>query len=373
LKPRGLQQRPSRLTPLAEVEGVIDAISPTGPREVELGAALGRVLAADVIVPAPVPPAAVALRDGWAVASDQVVDAGPYAPVPLAPRWVDAGDPLPRGTDAVLPPDAVAAEGGVTQALAPAAPGEAVLPAGGDVAQDEVLLRAGERLRALDLALLRAAGVARVKVRIPRVRLFIANPLIDAVDDTIGLLIARVVERGGGEVIIERAALGVSLREVLKNEEADATIVVGGTGEGRRDASVRTVAEVGRVLFHGIAIRPGESAAFGTGPTRPVLLLPGRLDAALTAWLLIGNRLFARLAGARGDEVTRSFPLVRKAASAIGLAEVVPVGQHEGGVVPLAFGHLPLRALARAVGWIRIPAESEGCPAGSMVEVRAFP
>lgn len=373
MKPRFPVQRLSRLASLAEVEAAIDAIAPVAPRETELDAALGQVLAADATVPAPVPAVAVALRDGWAVASEQIADAGPYAPVAVTPQWVEAGNPLPRGADAVLPLEAVAAEGGAVQALAPAAPGEAVLAAGGDAAEGEILRHAGKPLRGLDLALLRAAGIARVKVRSPRVRLFIASPLIDAVDDTVGPLIARAIEKGGGEAIIDRAALGADLKGVLEHEDVDATIVVGGTGEGRRDASVHTVAELGRVLFHGIAIRPGESAALGMVRGRPVALLPGRLDAALTAWLLMGRRLLARLAGTHAEEVVRTAPLARKVASTIGLAELVPVGQGEGGVVPLASGHLPLQALARAIGWIMIPAESEGYPAGSMVEVRSFP
>jgi len=55
------------------------------PRDAELSAAVGRVLAVDVAVEAPLPPTAIALRDGWAVRSEQVADAGPYAPVPLTP------------------------------------------------------------------------------------------------------------------------------------------------------------------------------------------------------------------------------------------------------------------------------------------------
>ncbi len=53
------------------------------------------------------------------------------------------------------------------------------------------------------------------------------------------------------------------LHEALARDEADAVIAIGGTGGGRDDESVRTLARLGRVEAHGIAVSPGETAAFG--------------------------------------------------------------------------------------------------------------
>ena len=105
--------------------------------------------------------------------------AGRYAPTPSRtpglmrrrccrprPPWVDAGDALPRGADAVLPPDAVTG----AEVHAGAAAGDGVLAAGADAAAGQILRRAGERLRAVDVAALQSAGVARVSIREPRVR-----------------------------------------------------------------------------------------------------------------------------------------------------------------------------------------------------------
>src|SRR5690606_29529718 len=103
-------QRISRLAPLAELLARLDAaVAPVAPRNVETAAAVGATLAADIMASSDLPPVATAVRDGWAVASDLVLDAGPYAPVPLSPPpvWVETGSPMPAGTDAVLPLDAV--------------------------------------------------------------------------------------------------------------------------------------------------------------------------------------------------------------------------------------------------------------------------
>ena len=167
-----LQQLPSRLAPLSEVLARIDALAgAVAPNAVDVSAAAGRVLAADVMVEGPLPPAAISLRDGWAVRADAVADAGPYAPVPLIPppAFVEVGAALPADADAVLPPDAATIRSGVAEATAAAVPGDGVLLAGAEVAAGQILRRAGERLRSVDVAVLRAAGVPRVTVRAPRV------------------------------------------------------------------------------------------------------------------------------------------------------------------------------------------------------------
>ena len=74
-------QRLSRLVSLAEVYACVAALAhAVAPRSVDVGDAAGKILAADVLVKATLPPRPTALRDGWAVTSDAVSDAGSYAP-----------------------------------------------------------------------------------------------------------------------------------------------------------------------------------------------------------------------------------------------------------------------------------------------------
>jgi len=367
------EQRITRLAPLAEVHARIDALAqPVEPRKVPVWQALGRTLGKDVKAVAPAPPHPVALCDGWAVASDRVVGAGPYAPMPLdpAPAWVECGDPLPDGTDAVLAPDAVTQAPGLAEVLASASPGENVLAPGADAQPFASLRKAGERLRETDIAALRAAGIDRVWARAPRIGVVRTQRKIDDTKDFVGVLIADAVQREGSWVSSSQAGLD---KRMLTHGECDAIVAVGGTGMGHDDASVTTLARLGHVDIHGMAIRPGETAALGTIDGRPVLLLPGRLDAALSAWLLVGRRLQARLTGVAPAEETEQVTLARKIVSSIGLAEVVPVGYCEGGVEPLASGYFPARSLTLAAGWVYVPPESEGFPQGATVELRPFP
>ena len=91
-----------------------------------------------------------------------------------------------------------------------------------------------------------------------------------------------------------------------------------------------TLARLGRVEAHGIALAPGTTAAFGMVGVRPVLLLPGRLDGALAVWLLLGEPLLARLAARRDRRPRVTARLARKVASNLGLAELVPVRLRDG-------------------------------------------
>jgi molybdopterin biosynthesis enzyme len=277
--------------------------------------------------------------------------------------WVDAGAAMPAGTDAVLPRDAMMLGGSSAEALASATPGDGVLGAGADASPEVPLRRAGGRLRAVDVAALQAAGIARVSIREPRVRV-VAMPGCDAV----ALAISRAASAHGVVVIFVRA-----LERALADEQTDIVITVGGTGEGQNDASVAMLARMGQVDFHGFGIAPGESAALGVAKGHPVLMLPGRLDGALAAFLVVGDPLLARLTGLAEREPGLPVTLTRKIVSTVGIAEVVPVRRVAGGAEPLASGHWPLQALTRADGYVLIPPESEGLAAGSTVEMRAFP
>jgi molybdopterin molybdotransferase len=363
-------QRISRLTPLRAILALIESrVAPVKARKCATAAAAGLTLADDVVTAAR-PTQAIALSDGFAVEAAAVADAGPYAPALLAslPQWVDAGHAMPGGTDAVAPLDAITQRGERVEAIAPIMPGEGLLCAGGDAAAQTLLRGGGERLRDIDCAVAASVGFAELSVREPRIwiaRGGAAAPVIDA-----GLaLLTRCVGKSGGAIHGELT----DLHEALARDEADAVIAIGGTGGGRDDDSVRTLARLGRVEAHGIAVAPGETAGFGFAGERPVLLIPGRIDAALALWLLIGRYLVAKLSGGAVTDAPAIMPLARKVTSTIGMTELIPVRCAGGMAEPLAAGYLSFSALAHSDGWIVVPADSEGFPADAEVAVMPWP
>jgi molybdopterin biosynthesis enzyme len=360
-------QRIARLTPLDAVLARIDSlVEPVAPREVALAAAVGRILAGDVTAAAG-PRTALALRDGWAVNAGLTQDASPYAPVPLpGVVRIDVGEPMPAGADAVAEIDAVVLRDGSAEAIAAITSGDGVLPAGADADGRTAFAREGQRLSAVAAAT--RGGPWRIRVHEPRVRVVGArpDPIIDAAAD----LLAHGIATAGGVTLRES---GETLEAALRRDDADAVMAIGGTGNGHNDASVSTLARLGRVEVHGIAMSPGETAAFGMIEKRPVLLLPGRIDAALAVWLLLGRHILARLAASREQPDGVGATLTRKVASNLGLAELIPVRLREGQAEPLGSGYLPLQTLAQSDGWILVPGDREGHPAGAAVMVRSWP
>jgi molybdopterin molybdotransferase len=370
----GTPQRIVRLTPLDDVLARIDAhVEPVAPRTTaELTAALGATLADDIVIEAPIPKTALALRDGWALKSELTTDAGAYAPAPIpAAVRIETGEPLPSDADAVAPFDAVAMRNGEAQALSPVAPGEGVLPAGADVAHGATLIPAGRRLGRLHVALLATVGIASVQVREPRLRLARARARPDSMIDAAVECIGHAIRCEGGLAVM--SDINEALEHALTQADTDAVVVVGGTGCGRNDAAVATLAAVGEVKVHGIGLIPGETAAFGTVGARPVLVLPGRLDAALAAWHMLGRAMLARLAASTEPPCIRAAKLTRKVSSSAGLAELVPVRCEGRFATPMASAYVPVSALAQANGWIFIASESEGYQAHSEVMIRPWP
>lgn len=361
-----MRQIVTRLTPLADVRASIEAkVKPVAASARAVADAVGCVLAEDVTLPAR-PERAIALQDGWALRADDTLGASAYAPSPLthAPPRIEAGRPMPEGCDCVADESAVRVSGGQAEVLASFAPGDGMLPAGGDHAGG-LLMRAGERVSAAQAAALAALGIEKIAVRMPRVVLAAArrDRILDAALD----FIAADIRRRGGEA--ERAA---NLDAALA-ADCNFAVVVGGTGSGENDASVAALAQAGQLAVHGIALAPGETSAFGFAGNRPMLLLQGRLDAAVAGWLMLGRFVLDRLTSAAATERPDTLTLARKITSTVGLTELVPVRRAGGQAEPLAGRIWPLSALAQADGYVVISPESEGSSAGSAVRVWPLP
>jgi molybdopterin molybdotransferase len=377
VEPRSEIQRIERLMPLADALACIDRmVAPVAPCRIGLWQAVGLTLAEDVVCRYAHPGSAIALRDGIAVDAAATLDASSYAPAPLsgAPAFVDVGDPLPSGADAVAPIDMVELGERTARVLTPLAPGDGVLPQGADAVPGDVVGRAGSRLRASNAMSLQVLGIKDVEVRQPLVRISVAHRWSDTISGAIHNLLLTQVEASGARAITGNSDIIAVEGTNVTRATSYGIILIGGSGSGRRDDSVRELARRGSVAFHGLGLTPGETTAFGMIERRPVLIVPGRLDAALAVWLTLGRRMVARLAGRSNDEeACTPVVLTRKIASTLGLVEIVPVRREPQGVEPLASGYLTLQSLTRADGYVVVPADSEGFPAGARVEMRPLP
>lgn len=370
---------PLRLTdPATALQVLLSLVAaPVAPTRVPIADAVGCILAEPLAAQGPVPAMPVAARDGWAVAAADTDGASPYAPAILAtpPARVAPGDPLPAGADAVLAPFDLSEDGPFATAVAAVAPGEGVRRPGEDIAPGAVLRGAGERLAARDLPALAALGIVEVAVRRPRLGWIATGDEIaaDPARDTLAPLLASMASAAAFHrlppVPDEPGAIAQALHAAAAAH--DLLVLSGGTGEGRDDRSAEALRAAGTLRLHGVGARPGTTAGFGTVGGRAVLLLPGRAEDALAAWVLLGRPLLARLAGEGPPRLLRA-TLARKVASTVGLAEIVPVRLAGGLADPLAVGAVPLAALSAADALLIVPPGAEGYDAGAGVDLVAL-
>jgi molybdopterin molybdotransferase len=359
------QRLPTSLTPLDVALGsLLRGVEPVTSRELPLAEAL-RCIAAEMPPLGALPRNDIAAVDGFALRAGDLVGASSYTPLPLAssPVWVEAGDQVPEGCDCVLDADSVDQTGPIAQVLAEAIPGQGVRRAGGDIAAGSELVEAGRRVLPRDLLIARAAGVEKINVRRPRLR------IVNIPGGTITAnLIAESARAAGAEVMFAEAISrdATAVADAL-DADCDLLVIIGGSGVGRTDATIAALAKRGEVIAHAIALQPGHTSAIGKIGETPVIALPGAPDQALAAWWTLAVPALDRLTGRRPQRSV-TLPLARKVASQVGIAEIVLLARKDSTFVPLAIGDLPLQMIARADAWLVVPGGSEGFAAGGKVD-----
>jgi len=360
------QRLPASLTPLdAALAMLLDGVEAVPPAELALADAL-HCIAAEMPPLQAYPLRDTASIDGYALCARDLVGASSYSPLPLmaAPAWVEAGEAIPEACDCVLDSDAVDMSGPMPQVLAEAIPGQGVRRAGSDITGGSLVVEAGQRVLSYDLLMARAAGLERLNVRRPRLRV---------VNVPGGRATAALITESacaiGAEVISFTAAGrdAESIGAALDERACDLLLIVGGSGVGRTDATVTALTARGKILAHGIALQPGRTAAIGRVGKTPVVVLPGAPDQALAAWWTLALPVLDRLSG-RVPRKKVNLPLARKIASQVGIAEIVLVERKQDMWSTLAVGELSLEAIARAEAWLAVPGGSEGFAAGSPVD-----
>ena len=354
--------------------------------------AAGLVTAAPVWAVRSSPPFDAAGMDGIAVCSADTAGASETTPLWLGPGdydIVDTGDPMPEGRDVVVMREHVHYdEAGRAELRAAAPPYQHVRSIGEDVSAGELLLPAGHRLRAVDLAASAAAGLTHLPVR--KKALVLILPTGDEVRpigtqtgpgeilDTNSLMLAEQAREAGCDArtlpIEPDDPDRITAVVTQAAPECDLLIVIAGSSAGRDDYTARVVATAGTLAVHGVAVRPGHPVVLGVVGRTPVLGAPGYPVSAALTFDIFAAPLLAELSGAPPRQRPRtSARLARKLASPLGLDDWVRVrvGSVGGDLVatPLPRGAGVLTSLVRADGLLVVPAGVEGHHAGTSVQV----
>lgn len=392
------------VTRLAEAQDrLLGAVTPHGRTEsVPLVDADGRAIATTVTASRPVPHYDRAAMDGYAVRAADTFGAAARSPVVLEPAdemgpnravRVHTGSELPEGADAVVMIEQVEAVGPDLEVFDAVAAGENVAPVGEDVAADQPLYEPPHELRPSDLGLLKSVGLETVSVyERPRVaviptgeELVQSDPAPGEVIETNGQTISQLVARWGGDpsyrdvVTDDHDALRSAIEADLDH---DAVVTTGGSSVGERDLVPEVVEELGTVLVHGVALKPGHPVALGRVEDTPVLMLPGYPVACIVNAVQFLRPVVARLGGFPDhDHPSRRARLERKIPSDPGTRTFARVRLERAGddsdppftATPTrASGSGVLSSVALADGWVVVPEARDGYDAGTVVDVELW-
>ena len=378
-----------------------------GVEEVSLSAAMGRVLAEDIGATEYVPDFDRSTVDGYAVrardtfgCTDSIpailllqgeVLMGEGAEFDLNPEEcvaVPTGGALPKGADSVVMVEYTEDYGDGTIGISKsAAPGQNMIFRGDDVFPGKVILKKGRVLSCQDIGALAAIGRVQVPVRKkitvgvistgdelvpPEVRpgpgqvRDVNSPMLEAMLGAFGV---QVVNYG---IVVDNEAL-LTEKVTKAAAECDAVLLSGGSSVGIKDAACRIIESMGKLLLHGIAIKPGKPTIIGKAGPKPLVGLPGHPVAAYFVTKLFILPLLGRLMGRVQENYTTTARITESVSANHGRAQYHCCRlERKDGVLyatPIRGKSGLITTLAGADGYFCIDRDCEGLPQDAEIQV----
>lgn len=378
--------------------------SKTGRVEyVSLQEALDRYLGADVIAQEDVPAFDRSTVDGFAVRSADLRGCSDSIPailqktgeslmghsydIPLTPGtcvYVPTGGAVPPDADATVMLEYTEDLGGDQIAFyKPVAPGANLILRGEDLRQGEAILKSGKKLGVADIGTLAALGKTEVPVfSRPVVGIISTGDELVApgeslkpgqIRDVNSDMLRAAVEQQNGIPISKGIVEDYfdALKDACKGlvPEVDVLLVSGGTSVGEKDNMPRIVAELGEILVHGLAVKPGKPTIIGQIEGKAVFGLPGNPVAAFFIFDYLVKPLLLGLQGGKVETEQTEARLTRAVSSNHGREEFVLVRLEGNEAEPVPSKSGLISTVSRANAYFIIPRDQEGLPKGALVRV----
>lgn len=369
--------------------------------------AMGRILAEDIAAGEYVPNFDRSTVDGFAVRArdtfgctdaipailplQQTVQMGQGADFPLnaeACVAVPTGGAVPKGADSVVMLEYTEDYGDGTIGISrPVAPGENMIFRGDDVFPGKVILQKGRVLSSADIGALAAIG----RVRVPVVKKLtvgvistgdelvppevqpgpgqvrdVNSPMLEAMLTAFGCKVINY-----GIVIDDEALLAEKVSKAIS--QCDAVLLSGGSSVGVKDAACRIIESAGKLLLHGIAIKPGKPTILGKTGEKPIVGLPGHPVAAYFITKLFVQPLLGRLTGRDMTAYTVTAHVTESISANHGRAQYhcCRLTPRDGEVwaEPIRGKSGLITTLAGADGYFCIDRDCEGLPKNAEIQV----
>ncbi len=377
----------------------------TRVEKVDVQDALNKVLSSEIRAEIAVPPFDRAAMDGYAVKASETFGTDQFDPKVLrvigkvhageVPEKeiqqgqcieIATGAKIPKGADAVVMIEDTEREGENVKIFKPVYPEANLSKEGSDISKGEVILREGEVLNPSKIGVLTSLGIDSVEVyERPKVAIIPTGNEVAEIDEELKdgqvynsnsyALACIAFENGAIPIrmgIVEDSfdAIKSALEEFLSN---DFVVLSGGSSVGERDVLVDVVESLGKVLFHGVQVKPGKPLLLGRVDDKLVLGTPGYPTACLIdgyAFMAPIIRKMARLPEKVRQKVKAK--LSRRVVSTLGRQQFLTVKLKNGEAIPVFKESGAITSMAEADGYVEIAANVDLVEKGDDVEVYLF-
>ena len=374
--------------------------------EISIYDAHKRVLAEDIMAFHDSPPFDKSAMDGFAVKGVDTFGASNSAPKSF--KIVDAigagdfssksvgeneaiviatGAPIPDGADAVIMKEYTTTDGDELTIYSQVTPGENVSPKSEDIKKGEKILDKNTFIRYQEMGLIASAGYASVKVfKKPRVKVIITgNELVEPTKEEIDkakiinsnkFTINAMIEDCGAVADIVHA--GDTFDEVKEaileaSKEYDVVMTTGGTAVSKGDVVLDVVDDIGEILFHGVAMRPGKPAGAGIVNDKMVFTFSGQPVAAMTQFDIFARKYLFEMQGRPFEFHIQKRISQLKVPSQLGRTDFIrAVSDDEHAKHVLNRGSGIIRSMVEANSYIIIDENDEGYQKDDIVNVVFF-
>lgn len=379
------------------IETYLESIKPLneglGIEQIPVQNSLGRITSEAVYARISSPHYNACAMDGIAIRAKNTFGATETTPVQLKEYddfiRVDTGDPLPHDFDAVVMIEEVMELGnGYVQLLNAAVPWQHVRQIGEDICASEMIIPSNTTIEPAAIGAMMAGGILKINVwKRPVVGLIPTGDEIIYPTDNPGegeiiefntSIFSAMLSEWGAEV--KKYEISPDKLALIKNainkasNECDLVIINAGSSAGREDYSSKAIEEMGKVIVHGIAIRPGKPTILGIGNNKPVIGVPGYP----VSGIIVMEKLVKKVLESMINSSYVKPPMVkailsRKIVSSLKYKEYIrmKVGCVDGRLIatPLNRGAGVITSFVKADGILELPLNSEGLEAGQEIEI----
>lgn len=361
--------------------------------EINVDDSLGRITYEAVFANVSSPSYNAAAMDGIAVVSKNTDNATENNPLTLELDkdfiYINTGNQIKEPYDAVIMiEDVIQKKDDNVQILQSAYPWQHIRQIGEDIVATEMILPSGHKIRPMDIGALISGGTETLKVyKQPRVGIIpTGSEIVEKVSeisdgkiiDSNSKVFAAMIKEYGG--IPYRYSPQIDDYEVLKAivlkavEENDMLLINAGSSAGTKDYTVKLIRELGEVVIHGVALKPGKPTILGIIKGKPVIGIPGYPVSAYMVVETFVRPLIGKFIGLEETEVELiKAQLSRRVVSSLKHKELIRLnlGLVNGRLIatPLSGGAGVSMSLVKADGIGIVPRNTEGMEAGEFIDV----